>query len=179
VPFIPLALPSHDIADYLKRYGIAAILVLAPASECPCQFAIGIDVAKAVAEARRAWPKGRAPLRLAGARWAGSIASATKIRDMLLACDLRRARKVGNAFHIPVTEALAAVDSAARRLDIRLTLYGAAIERARAQFGAVVTMAVELPEPEYHPRAVDASAGSASSAQAILIEEVGLMALSL
>jgi hypothetical protein len=135
VPFIPLALPAHDVADYLKRYGIAAIMVLAPASECPCQFAIGIDVAKAVAEARRAWPKGRDQLRLAGARWAGSIASAAKVLDMILECDLRRARKVGNAFHIPVTEALAAVDSAARRLDIRLTAYGAAIERARQAVG--------------------------------------------
>jgi hypothetical protein len=135
MPFIPLALPSHDVADYLKRYGVAAIMVLSPASECPCQFAIGIDVAKALAEARRAWPKGRAPLRLAGARWAGSIASATKIRDMLLACDLRRARKEGNSFYILVTEALAAVDSAALRLDIRLTAYGAAIERARAAVG--------------------------------------------
>jgi hypothetical protein len=135
VPFIPLTLPSHDIADYLEHYGIAAIMVLAPASECPCQFAIGIDVAKAVVEVRRAWPKRRKPLRLAGARWAGSIASASKIRDMLLACDLRRARKVGNAFHIPVTAALAAVDSAALRLDIRLTPYGAAIERARQATG--------------------------------------------
>jgi hypothetical protein len=121
--FIPLALPSHDVADYLKRYGIAAIMVLAPAAETPCQFAIGIDVAKTVAEARRAWPKHRSSLLLAGARWAGSIASATKIRDMVLSCDLRRARKDGNSFHIPVTEALAAVDSAARRLDIRLTPY--------------------------------------------------------
>jgi hypothetical protein len=132
---IPLALPSHDVADYLKHYGIAAIMVLAPASECPCQFVIGIDVAKAVADARRAWPKGRAPLRLAGARWAGSIASAAKVLDMILECDLRRARKVGSSFYVPVTEALAAVDSAARRLDIRLTPYGAAIERARAAVG--------------------------------------------
>jgi hypothetical protein len=132
---IPLALPSHDVADYLKRYGVAAIMVLSPVSECPCQFAIGIDVARAVAEARHAWPKGRGSLRLAGARWAGSIASAAKVLDMILECDLRRARKVGNAFHIPVTEGLAAVDSAACRLDIRLTAYGAAIERARQAVG--------------------------------------------
>jgi hypothetical protein len=135
VPFIPLALPSHDVADYLKRYGIAAIMVLAPASECPRQFAIGIDVAKAVAEARRAWPKGRDALRLAGARWACSIASAAKVLDMTVACDLHGARKVGNSFHIPVTDALAAVDNAARRLDIRLTAYDAALERAQRAVG--------------------------------------------
>jgi hypothetical protein len=132
--FIPLALPSRDVADYLARYGIAAILVLAPAAEGPCRFAVGLDVAKAVAEARRSWLK-RDSLRLAGARWAGSIASAAKVLDMVLDSDLRRARKVDNSFLIPVTEALAAVDNAARRLDIRLTAYGAAIERAQAAVG--------------------------------------------
>ena len=132
--FIPLALPSRDVADYLKRYGVAAIMVLAPAAEGPCRFAVGLDVAKAVGEARRAWLK-HDPLRLAGARWAGSIASAAKVLDMILECDLRRARKVGNFLHIPVTEALAAVDGAALRLDIRLTPYGAAIERARRAVG--------------------------------------------
>jgi hypothetical protein len=131
---IPLALPSRDVADYLARYGIAAILVLAPAEEGPCRFAVGLDVAKAVAEARRSWLK-HDLLRLAGARWAGSITSAAKVLDMILECDLRRARKVGNALHIPVTEALAAVDAAARRLDIRLTAYGAAIERAQQAVG--------------------------------------------
>jgi hypothetical protein len=135
MPFIPLVLPTHDVADYLKRYGVSALMVLAPASECPCQFAVGIDVAKAVAEARRAWPKGRDPLRLAGARWAGSVASAHKILDTVLSCDLRRAHKEGNSFYISVSEALPAVDAAARRLDIRLTPYGAAIERAQQAVG--------------------------------------------
>src|SRR5262245_9997952 len=124
MPFIPLAMPSCDVADYLKRYGIAAIIVLAPAAEGPCRFAVGLDVAKAVAKARRSWLK-HDPLRLAGARWAGSTTSAVKVLDMILECDLRGARKDGNALRVKVPEALCAIDSAARRLDIRLTAYGA------------------------------------------------------
>ena len=70
----PLALPNKLAAEYLAKWDIAAIAILAPPPGLPCQPSATIDIAEALAGVRKSWPADLEQPALVRAWWTGDSA---------------------------------------------------------------------------------------------------------
>ena len=127
-----IELPGGSEQRYLDRFGVGAIYVICGPSGYPCVIGSGVDLGAALKAIRRAWPEKIDGPILAWAAWCFDQRTAQQIANLVVASDLRLARKDGPRFAISIDEATRAITAAAGRLKFRLTTHEAVMARAKA-----------------------------------------------
>jgi hypothetical protein len=125
----PLELPDRAACDYLARFGVGAVYIIAAGAGCI--IGSGTDLGDELAAARKVC-KDLDPPQLVWAAWCFDLRAAQQVRNLSIACDLRRAQRDGPRLLVSVTEAVAAIKAAAGRLHFRLTDHAAVLARAKA-----------------------------------------------
>ena len=128
----PLALPNKLAAEYLAKWDIAAIAILAPPPGLPCQPSATIDIAEALAGVRKSWPADLEQPALVRAWWTSGIRPAQSVLSLVLACDLRGYPLDHGRLGVPISKLSEAITSAAARLRIGLTDYEVGLARTGA-----------------------------------------------
>ncbi len=122
---------------YLERFGVGAVYVIAGPMGYPCVIGTGTDLADELVAARKTWPPKLDPPLLVWAAWCFDLRTARQIANLVVASDLRLARRDGPRFAVTVGEATAAITAAAGRLHFRLSDHAAVLARAKAAGAAL------------------------------------------
>jgi hypothetical protein len=127
-----LELPDAAARTYLGKFGVGAIYVISGSRGSPCLIgACGADRADALAHGRKTWPHAGTPV-LAAVWWCFDKRTAQQISNLVVASDLRSARKERSCLAVSVAEATAGIVAAAGRLKFKLTDHATVLARAKA-----------------------------------------------
>jgi hypothetical protein len=124
-------MPDSNARLYLSRFAVGAVYVICGSTGFPCLIGDGFDLADELAAARKSWPRDIDPPVLAAVWWVFDKRTAQQIANLVVASDLRQARKDGPRLAVWLVEASAAIVAAAGRLHFRLTDHAAVLERIR------------------------------------------------
>jgi hypothetical protein len=127
----PLELPSKVAAEYLRRFDIAALAILAPSSGLQCAPVATIDLGTVLSDVRKTWAKDIEPPTLAAAWWVSGIRPAQGILNLVLACDLRGYPLERGRLGVSVAKISEAIIASAARLRIGLTDYATGLARVQ------------------------------------------------
>ena len=128
----PIEIPDAGVQRYLDRFGVSAVYVIAGPAGFPCVLGSGTDLGDALKAARRSWPPKLDPPLLAAAWWTFDGRAAQQVVSLVVASDLRLARRDGPRFAVSTEEATRAITAAAGRLHFRLTDHASVMARAKA-----------------------------------------------
>jgi hypothetical protein len=135
----PVTLPSRSEQRYLSTFGLGALAIFADATGSRVSIAAINDVGEALNAVRRAWPKDSQPV-LTAAYWTNGLRLAQQVATLALGSDLHGTpRDDTGRIRINTATAIAAVRSAADRLQIQIVTHDLVLSRARAASGALGT----------------------------------------